>query len=90
MSSFELLGFIAGSCTTAAFVPQVLRCWRTKNADGISRAMYLVFTAGLLLWIAYGLAIRSWPVVGFNAITFVLSASILVMKMRFAPARAVH
>ena len=52
--------------------------------------MYMVFTAGVLLWIAYGFAIRSWPVVGFNAITFVLSASILVMKMTFTPTKTVR
>ena len=41
-----LIGMIAGFCTTAAFVPQVISVWRTRHARDISLAMYLILLAG--------------------------------------------
>ncbi|WP_374349837.1 SemiSWEET transporter [Chitinimonas sp.] len=78
-----LIGMIAGFCTTAAFVPQVISVWRTRHARDISLAMYLILLAGVALWFAYGLMIGSLPVVLYNALTFVLAGAVLVMKLRF-------
>jgi MtN3 and saliva related transmembrane protein len=53
--------------------------------------MYAVTVTGFSLWIGYGVLIRSWPVVGANAVCLVLSATILALKWRFsgrAPATA--
>lgn len=86
----ELMGYLAGLCTTAAFIPQVIMVWRQRSAQGISLGMYLAFCFGVFLWLCYGLIIHAWPVAINNACTLVLAASVLVMKWRFdhAPARA--
>ena len=63
--------------------PQVVRVWRTRSAEDISLAMYLVFIAGVVLWILYGLQIRSLPVVLANGATLVLAGAVLVGKFRF-------
>lgn len=81
--SLEILGLVAGALTTAAFVPQVVRVWRTRSTTDISLAMFLLFSLGVLLWLIYGAAIGSTPVVAANLLTFVLSLSILVAKLRF-------
>ena len=52
--------------------------------SGISLAMYSVFTLGIAGWLVYGLLLQAWPIVVANVITFVLSASILVMKLTLA------
>lgn len=83
--SLALLGYAAALCTTASFVPQALRVWRTRSAADISGAMYGLFIIGLLLWIAYGFALRAWPIVIANSVTVLLAATILVMKWCFAP-----
>ena len=53
-----LIGFIAAILTTFAFVPQVLRVWRTRSTSDISLGMYALFTLGVALWLVYGILIR--------------------------------
>lgn len=77
------LGFAAAACTTGAFVPQVLLVWRQRGAPGVSTGMYLMFIAGVAMWLLYGLGLESWPVVIANAITLVLACAILGMKVYF-------
>ena len=77
----EILGVVAGCCTTAAFMPQVVHTWRTKSVDDISLRMYSLFTFGVFLWLVYGIAIGSFSIILANAVTLVLAFSILVMKI---------
>jgi len=79
----EWLGYGAAAGTTLAFIPQVIRVWRTRSAEDISLAMYLVFVVGVALWILYGLRIHSMPVVAANGTTLVLAGAVLVGKFRF-------
>jgi MtN3 and saliva related transmembrane protein len=76
------LGTVAGLCTTGSFVPQVVKVWREGDTRAISRRMYVVLTAGFVLWLGYGLTLGSWPIVAFNAANLVLSAVILRLKLR--------
>jgi MtN3 and saliva related transmembrane protein len=78
------LGFAAAVCTTSAFIPQVLMVWRERGAPGISTGMYLMFIFGVALWLWYGLALKSWPVVIANGVTLVLASCVLAMKWYFA------
>jgi MtN3 and saliva related transmembrane protein len=77
------LGFVAAACTTGAFIPQVLMVWRERGAPGISVGMYAMFIVGVALWLAYGVALDSWPVAIANGITLVLATSVLGMKLFF-------
>ena len=83
MSFVDLLGFAAGVLTTLAFLPQAILIWRLKRAVGVSLGMYAIFTAGVAMWLAYGIAIGSWPVIAANAVTLALALFILGMKLRF-------
>ena len=77
------LGFVAASFTTVSFVPQVLQVWKTRSAKDVSLGMYVVFTAGVALWCAYGLLIDSLPVILANGLTLFLAGAVLVMKLKF-------
>lgn len=81
------LGFAAAVCTTGAFIPQVLMVWRERGAPGISIGMYLMFILGVALWLLYGLALDSWPVVIANGLTLALASSVLGMKLYFERTR---
>ena len=83
MFNAEHLGFAAAVCTTSSFVPQVLMVWRQRGAPGISTGMYLMFIAGVALWLGYGLALGSWPIAIANGVTLMLAASVLAMKFYF-------
>ena len=85
MEFVTAVGFMAGALTTVAFLPQLQRTWRTRSADDVSLAMLLTFTTGVLLWFVYGLLVQSWPIVVTNVVTFLLTAAILVLKLRFRP-----
>lgn len=75
MSSLNMLGFLAGACTTAAFVPQVWQVWRTRSARDLSLGMYLVLVLGVMLWLVYGLLCNDMPLVIANIITLILAGS---------------
>ena len=81
MNTADLIGSLAACLTTVSFVPQAWLTFKTRDVSGVSLGMYSVFTAGVALWLAYGLLLRSWPVVIANAITLVLALMILVMKL---------
>jgi len=78
----EYIGFLAGALTTASFVPQVLKAWRTRSVADFSLGMLLMFNAGILLWLIYGLATGALPVTIANAVTLALTVFLLVLKLR--------
>lgn len=81
MPSSEIIGLIAASLTTGSFLPQAILALKTRNTDGISLAMYALFTSGVALWAIYGFLVMSWPVIIANMVTFLLAAMILGMKV---------
>ncbi|MGB5555956.1 MAG: SemiSWEET transporter [Flavobacteriaceae bacterium] len=83
MNYIEILGFVAATITTAGFIPQVVKIWKEKSTKDISMNMYLLLTLGLLLWLIYGIAIQSLPVILANGITLLLVLSIVVLKLKF-------
>jgi MtN3 and saliva related transmembrane protein len=82
-SAIENLGFVAAFCTTAAFIPQLVRVLRLRSAREISLPTFLLFSVGVFLWLLYGLYTGSKPVIASNAVTLLLSLSILALKLRF-------
>ena len=79
----EWFGYAAAVLTTGSFVPQAVMTIRTRNTSGISLAMYVIFTLGVALWLAYGIAIESWPMILANTVTLGLAATILGLKLRY-------
>jgi MtN3 and saliva related transmembrane protein len=75
--STEAIGYVAAALTTVSFVPQALLTLRTRNADGVSLRMYALFTAGIALWLLYGVLLGAWPIILANVVTLALSATIL-------------
>ena len=64
---YDVLGFIAATLTTVAFLPQALKIIRTRDTRAISLSMYVTFTIGIALWLGYGVALNSWPMILSNA-----------------------
>jgi MtN3 and saliva related transmembrane protein len=79
----EWVGFVAAALTTFSFIPQAIRTIRTKETHGISLGMYVMFTVGIMFWLAYGLVLMSWPMILSNIVTLALSATILALKIRY-------
>ncbi|MDE2147081.1 MAG: SemiSWEET transporter [Burkholderiales bacterium] len=81
MTLHDTLGYLAAALTTGSFVPQAWLTLRTRDVSGISLAMYGCFTAGVALWLVYGVVLGEWPIVLANAVTLALAATILVTKI---------
>lgn len=83
MPYIDLIGYIAAFLTTFSFIPQALKTFRSKDVSGISLGMYSCFTAGVAMWLVYGVFLNAWPIVIANAITLSLAFSILWMKLKY-------
>lgn len=81
-SSADVIGSAAGTLTTIAFIPQVVRAWKTGSVEDLSLWMLLAFTTGVGLWTAYGVVTDALPLIVTNGITFVLAFMLLGMKLR--------
>lgn len=77
----DIIGFIAATLTTASFLPQALMTLKTRNTDSLSLGMYSAFTLGVLMWLIYGVQIHDQAIIFANAITLLLSSSILIIKL---------
>jgi MtN3 and saliva related transmembrane protein len=84
MDLLVVLGLVAGALTTASFVPQLVKVWRTKSAEDISMGMFATFCVGVVLWLIYGIALRDVAIIAANGVTLVLALAIVVLKIRYA------
>jgi MtN3 and saliva related transmembrane protein len=77
----DLIGYGAALLTTAAFLPQAVKSWNSRDLSGISLSMYSLFTLGVALWLIYGIALQSWPIILANGITLALAGVVLALKI---------
>lgn len=82
MTHTEIIGAIAATLTTIAFVPQAHKVLVYKDTHSLSLGMYVIFTIGVVLWAVYGYLRDDWVIITANGITAVLCMAILVMKVR--------
>lgn len=75
-----VLGVIAAILTTTAWIPQLLRTFRTRHARDLSWAYVVVFGSGVALWSVYGLLQGDGAVIGANVVTLVLLAGLAALK----------
>jgi MtN3 and saliva related transmembrane protein len=78
-----IIGLTAAICTTSAFLPQVIKAWRSRSTHDISAGMFVLQTTGNAFWLIYGALIADLPLVAANAITLALSGTILALKLRY-------
>jgi MtN3 and saliva related transmembrane protein len=82
MALLDYSGYVAALFTTGAYVPQVLRVWRTKSTQDISLKTYAALVTGLSLWLTYGIWRGEIPLIAANSVTLTLASTILYFKIR--------
>lgn len=82
MALTEIIGFAAAILTTAAYIPQFVKVWKTRSTKDISLRMYLMMCSGVFLWLVYGIRLCSLPIILANGTAFLLTLAILGMKIR--------
>ena len=81
MTVVTAIGMLAAILTTVAFVPQVIKTWRTRSTADISLGMFAILVAGVATWLIYGLLIGDAPLVLANGVTLMLAGTILFFKL---------
>ena len=76
----DTLGLAAGTLTTIAFVPQIVRIVRVRHADDLSWWTFGTFALGVALWLVYGLELHAVPIIVANVVTLGLALVILVLE----------
>lgn len=83
MDIASIIGSVAGMLTTIAFLPQVLKTYKSKTAKDLSLSMFLIFIAGVCLWLVYGIIRQDLPIVLANCATLILSGALLYFKLTY-------
>lgn len=83
MIFITILGLLAGTLTTIAFIPQLVKVWRSKSAKDISLNTLVIFNTGVLLWLIYGIYLQAVPIIVANGLTLVFNSIIVWLKIRY-------
>jgi MtN3 and saliva related transmembrane protein len=86
--NIQTLGLLAGVLTTAAWLPQIARTWRSRSADDLSWPYLVVFASGVTLWLLYGVLTRDVPILAANGVTIALVGLLLALKSKTAIRRS--
>ncbi len=83
IDSIEIIGLIAATLTTIAYVPQVIKTWKTKDVSTLSLTMYIVMFLGVSMWFTYGVLLKSIAIVLANIVTGILTFTLILLKLKY-------
>jgi MtN3 and saliva related transmembrane protein len=83
MALTDAVGLLAGLLTTIALIPQAMKIWKSRSAQDVSLKMFVAFSVGIALWLAYGILMRELPMILWNSVSLALAMAILAMKLKF-------
>lgn len=79
----DVLGLVAGACTTVAVIPQIWKAWKTKKVEDVSPGMFIVLIIGLALWVVYGVTQDDIPIIATNGLALALNGFMLFLMLRY-------
>ena len=82
MSVVNMIGLLAAVCTTCAFVPQVVKSWRTHQTRDISQGWLALLIFGVAAWIVYGVLRHDLVIIAANVATLLLVLTLLALKLK--------
>jgi len=77
----EIVGYIGAGIIALALTPQVYKSWKTKSTEDISLLWNSIYLTGLIIFIIYGIGIKSRPIMIFTSIEALLTLSLLTLKL---------
>lgn len=79
----EYIGYFGSFLTAITFIPQVYKSWQSKSVGDLSIWMILIVVTSTIVWLIYGFAIHSGPVIVANTVVLVLTLVLLYFKYSF-------
>jgi MtN3 and saliva related transmembrane protein len=83
MELIEILGLVAGICTSSSLIPQLVKTIKLRKAEDVSPFMFIVMMTGNALWIYYGVDKSDLPIIATNILALSLNIAMLVLKYKF-------
>jgi MtN3 and saliva related transmembrane protein len=83
MDFIEILGLVAGICTSSAVIPQLVTTIKKKKASEVSTMMFIVLLTGNALWVYYGFDKQDVPIIATNLFTICLNIAMLILKFKY-------
>ena len=83
MDFITILGLSAGTLTTIAFLPQLIKTWQSKSVKDVSLEMLIIFCIGVFLWLIYGIYLQALPIIIANFVTLIFNLIILGLKIKY-------
>ena len=82
--SLSILAIVAGIMILAGWVPQIIKGYKTKKLDDVSKYLMMLVAGGAFLWILYGIEKDDPFIIGVNVAAIVLTMIVLGMKFKYA------
>lgn len=77
------LGLVAGTLTSIAAIPQLVKTLRTRHARDISVWQPLLLSVGVALWMIYGILINDTPLILANIVPLICNTMLTILKLRY-------
>jgi MtN3 and saliva related transmembrane protein len=83
MEFIDVLGLVAGICTSSSVIPQLIKTVKSKKAQDVSLFMFIVLLTGNSLWIYYGFHKTDVAIISTNILALCLNIVMLFLKYRY-------
>ena len=81
--SLSILAIVAGIMILSGWVPQIIKGYKTKKLDDVSKYLMILIAGGAFLWILYGVEKDDPFIIGVNVAAIALTMIVLTMKFRY-------
>lgn len=80
---YSTIGLCAAVITTASFLPQLVKAFRTKSVADFSWVMLIAFSIGIALWLLYGILRKDPAIILANSVTLLFVIILQILKLRY-------
>ena len=81
--SLGILAIIASIIVLAAWLPQIVKGYKTKKLDDVSSYLMILIATGGVLWLVYGFEINDFYIIGVNVGIIILTMITLGLKIKY-------
>tara|TARA_B110000858_G_scaffold151570_1_gene172614 strand:- start:191 stop:484 length:294 start_codon:yes stop_codon:yes gene_type:complete len=86
MDNNDIIGYTGTGLLAITMVPQVYRTFKNKRANDLAWGYLILQISSNILFIIYGLGLKSLPIIISNCMVAACSTSLICAKACFVPA----
>lgn len=78
----QIVGYIAGVCTTFSAIPQIVKCYKTRSTQDLSYLTLGMVETGVITWSVYGALTKDYPIIMWNVVSVIINTMLIALKMK--------